>query len=86
MPAPGEVGVSVAASPADWTVALARLETLGLVAFNAQELREGGWVFVCQLKTAQPGQRHRIEAGPAATKAEAIRLALVEAERRTAGR
>ena len=74
----------VAAAP-DWTVPLARLESMGLVAFQANEAKNG-WVFSCQLRTTESGKQHRIEAGPAATKAEAICLALSEAERWASGK
>jgi hypothetical protein len=69
------------ASAATWTDSLVRLEKLGMVAFQAQQLPSGNWRFICQLPTAVPGRKQRIETGPAATKAEAIQLAVVEAER-----
>jgi hypothetical protein len=80
MPGPGALGVRVEPAAFSWTAALARLETLGMTGFQVRELPEGGWRFSCQLRTAQPGRRQRIETGPAASKAEAIRLAVVEAE------
>jgi len=65
----------------DWTACLARLEKLGLVGCQVQQLPQGEWKFVCQLRTAQPGRHYRIESGPAATKADAIKLAVADAER-----
>ena len=54
---------------------------LGIIAFEVQELPQGGWRFVCDVRTTQTGCLRRIETGPAATEAEAISLALVEAGR-----
>ncbi len=79
MPSPGDLGVTPAAP--DWTVTLERLEALGLGTFQFQEAQQGGWVFVGQLHTAQPGHFQRITTGPAPTRGEAIRLALALAER-----
>ena len=55
------------------------MRELGIVAFKVQELPQGGWRFVCDVRTAQAGRLRRIETGPAATEAEAIALALAEA-------
>jgi hypothetical protein len=70
---------------ADWTSALARLEAMGLAAFLFREAPEGGWHFDGQFRTADPARRHRIASGPAATRAEAVQLALAAAERWAAG-
>jgi cell division septation protein DedD len=67
-------------APANWTESLARLEARGMANFQVQQVGEG-WRFVCQMRTAQEGRHQRIEVGPVASKAEAIRLALIEAER-----
>jgi hypothetical protein len=72
----GPTGVDI-----DWTATRQQLKALGVVTFQVGELPEGGWRFVCQLRTAQAGVLHRIEAGPVATEAEAINLALAEAKR-----
>jgi hypothetical protein len=79
MPSPGDLGVNPAA---DWTVTLSRLEAMGLGAFQLQEVPQGGgWVFVGQMRTAQPGHSQRITTTPAATRGAALRLALLEVER-----
>jgi hypothetical protein len=61
------------------------MKEVGIVAFKVPELRQGGWCFVCDARTTQPGRLRRIETGPAATEAEAISLALAEAGRPTGG-
>jgi hypothetical protein len=81
LPKPGELGLNAAPSAAEWTVPLSKLEALGATLFAARENPSGGWTFVCHLRTSDQNRRLRIEAGPVPTKAEAIRLALVEAER-----
>ena len=58
-----------------------RMKELGVVAYQATELPQGGWRFVCDLRTAQPGHLRRIETGPTATETEAIALAIAEAGR-----
>jgi hypothetical protein len=78
MPSPSELGVAPAG---DWTVSLARLEELGLGAFQLQEAPQGGWVFVGQMRTTQPGHYRRIATAPAASRGAALRLALLEVER-----
>jgi hypothetical protein len=70
-----------APSGTDWASLRQRLTELGVVAFQVHELPQGGWRFVCDLRTARPGCLRRIETGPAATEAEAIALALAEAGR-----
>jgi hypothetical protein len=81
LPKPCELGLNAAPSAADWTVSLSKLEALGATLFAVRENPDGGWTFVCQLRTTEQNRRLRIETGPVPTKAEAIRLALVEAER-----
>lgn len=79
---PEQLGIQTpTASVSNWTEALAQLESLGMVNFQVQQV-DDGWRFVCQMKTQQEGRHQRIEVGPVASKAEAIRLALVEAGRR----
>jgi hypothetical protein len=68
-------------SATDWTAIHKRMKEVGIVAFKMPELRQGGWCFVCDVRTDLPGRLRRIEIGPAATEAEAISLALVEAGR-----
>jgi hypothetical protein len=86
---PGEFGVAAVperstanAEPAtDLSMLRQRMKELGVVAYQATELPQGGWRFVCDLRTAQPGRLRRIETGPTATETEAIALALAEAGR-----
>lgn len=88
LPSPAALGVA-AALPApvlggadiDWTATRRQLKDLGVVSFQVNEVAQGGWRFVCQLRTARAEVLHRIEAGPAATEAEAVTLALAEAKR-----
>ena len=77
---PEQLGIRLASATAtNWTESLARLEAMGMVNFQVQRIDEG-WRFVCQMKTEQAGKHQRIEVGPVANKAEAIRLALIEVE------
>ncbi|MBI1914296.1 MAG: hypothetical protein HYS12_06100 [Planctomycetes bacterium] len=69
------------ATGTDWTTVRQRMKEVGIVAFKVLELPQGGWRFVCDVRTTQPGRLRRIETGPAATEAEAITLALAEAGR-----
>ncbi len=83
MPSPDVLGVAAAparSAETDWAATRRRLQELGAVAFQVLE-QPDGWRFVCRLRTAEPGRLHRIEAGPAATEAEAVALALAEADR-----
>src|SRR5262245_43958491 len=82
LPTPGELGVAAQApAPAlDWTATRRRLNELGAVTFQLQQT-SGGWRFACQLRTAVAGQLHRIETAPVASEAEAVALAMAEAER-----
>jgi hypothetical protein len=81
LPSPEELGVGSARADAriDWGTVNRRLEGLGATCFQMQRLAEGRWHVLCLLPTAQPNQTHRVEA-EAGAKAEAIRLALEQAE------
>ncbi len=83
IPSPNTLGVTPAAQ--EWTVTLAQLEAMGLGTFQFQEASQGGWVFVGQMHTSQPGRHQRIATAPAATRGDAIQLALAEAQRWAAG-
>ncbi len=82
LPSPEELGVGVA-RPAeagiDWAAAHRRLEALGAICFQMHQLPRGGWGVTCLLPTGQPDSTHRVEA-EAESKAEAVRLALEQAE------
>lgn len=86
LPRPEELGVKAPSVAADWTTSLQRLESLGVVGYQMVEHPQGGWRFVCQLRTADPSRRQRIETGPVGTKAEAVQLALTAAEARVASK
>lgn len=84
IPSPETLGVSGTPSPSapelcDWEATRRRLRDLGATSFQVLEQRRG-WSFRMNLPTRQPGQSHRIEA-EGRTEAEAVRLALAEAER-----
>jgi hypothetical protein len=81
LPSPEELGVGSAKADLgiDWGTVNRRLEGLGATCFQMQRLAEGRWHVLCLLPTAQPNQTHRVEA-EAGAKAEAIRLALEQAE------
>src|SRR5262249_11672206 len=86
LPPPSALGLAapppaLAAGEADWAAARRRLKELGVVTFQVHELPQGGWRFVCQLRTAQAGVLRRLATAPAATEAEAATLALAEAGR-----
>src|SRR5262245_21783506 len=92
IPSPDALGLAVPPRPAadappgtDWASLRQRMKDLGVVAFEVRELPQGGWHFVCDLRTARPGRLRRIETGPSATEAEAIALALAEAGRLGSG-
>jgi hypothetical protein len=91
LPPPAALGL---AEPPDGTAPVAemdagrahqRLRELGLVGFKVRQ-EANGWRFVCELRTARPGTLHRIETGPAATEAQALALAVAEADRWARGR
>jgi hypothetical protein len=82
MPSPGELGVAESRGrdgKADWNNARERLQQLGAIAFNLDQLGGEGCRFSCFLPTASPSRTHHIEA-TAASESEAIRLALAKAE------
>jgi hypothetical protein len=84
MPTPEQLGI-VRASAADrgdldWTAAHRQLESLGAIGFRFEKLETGGCRFACLLPTRQPSLTHRVEA-EAATAAEAVNLALAQAEK-----
>jgi hypothetical protein len=86
MPTPEQLGI-VRASAADrgdldWTAAHRQLERLGAIGFRVEKLETGGCRFACLLPTRQPRLTHRVEA-EAATEAEAVNLALAQAEKWT---
>jgi hypothetical protein len=81
MPSPAQLGVAAprtAAAGADWSATRSRLNELGAVGFQVDQLPSGGCRFVCWLPRAQPGATERIEA-LAGSEAEAIRLGLERA-------
>ena len=85
LPHPSALGLAAPPSEMDWTATRQHLRELGVVSFQVGEQR-GSWHFVCQMPTATAGVFHRIESGPAATEAEAVTLALAEAQRWRTGR
>ena len=88
MPSPEELGVAVVPRPenlsVDWTAAHVQLDRLGATCFHLERLPKGGCRITCLLPTKQSDRTHRIEA-EAASDADAIRLALAQAERWAAG-
>ena len=81
LPSPAELGVSrpVVAPEIDWSLVHRRMQSLGSVCFHMEKLPQGGYRFLCLLPTSQTDRTHRIEV-EAATEAEAVRLALEQAE------
>jgi hypothetical protein len=82
IPLPEELGLATAKAAdggIDWGTVNHRLDGLGATCFQMQRVPEGRWHVLCLLPTAQPNQTHRVEA-EADAKAEAIRLALEQAE------
>jgi hypothetical protein len=85
LPSPESLGVTASAAPnasdADWTAVLhRRLKGLGATCFQVEQLNPGSECRItCLLPTRDPGRTHRIEAR-AASEAEAVRLALAQAE------
>jgi hypothetical protein len=80
LPSPEKLGVAIRpiADAADWAAIHARIEELGLVSFYMDSLLDGRWRFTCWLPTDRPGLTRRIEC-VAATKAEAVQAALLQA-------
>jgi hypothetical protein len=86
MPSPQALGLTpaspvIASTRLDWDSARRRMQELGVSSFKVDELPQGGWRFVCLLRTATAARPHRVEAGPAGSECEAVRLALDEAAR-----
>lgn len=85
MPTPEQLGVRSSAPTMnsnrdlDLTAAYRRLESLGAVCFRMDKLETGDCRFTCLLTTPQAGVNHRVEAD-ARSSAEAVRLALTQAE------
>jgi hypothetical protein len=89
MPSPQELGVTTAGpadSPAiDWTAVHKQLDRLGATCFHSDQLAAGVYRITCLLPTGESGRSHRVEA-QAEGEAEAVRLALSEANAWAAGR
>jgi hypothetical protein len=82
LPSPEELGVGLgrpAEAGLDWASVHRRLEGLGAVCFQMRQLPQGGWHVTCLLPTAQADRTQRVEA-KAEARAEAVRLALEQAE------
>jgi hypothetical protein len=81
MPSPAQFGIEIREQSrlTDWTAARQRLNVLGAVSFNLDQVPQGGYRFSCFLPTGQSGRTHRIEA-TAASEADAVGLALDSAE------
>lgn len=82
MPSPDKLGVGgrPADGASDWTAIHRRIQELGVVSFQADQLSAEVYQFTCLMPTAEAGRTHRIE-GHGATQAEAARRALDEAQR-----
>jgi hypothetical protein len=88
LPSPEELGVGVgqpAEAGIDWAVVNRRLEALGTVCFQMNKLPQGGWRVTCLVPTGQPDRTRRVEA-EAGARADAVRLALEQAEQGAAAR
>lgn len=80
LPSPEELGVGRPAEAGlDWAAVNRRLEGLGAVCFQMRQLPQGGWHVTCLLPTGQADRTQRVEA-KAEARAEAVRLALEQAE------
>ena len=82
IPSPEELGLAAAKAGdggIDWGAVNRRLDGLGATCFQMQRVPAGRRHVLCLLPTAQPNQTHRVEA-EADAKAEALRLALEQAE------
>ena len=82
MPSPDKLGVAGKAADVapDWEAIHRRIQELGVVSFQADQLSAEVFQFTCLMPTAEAGRTHRIE-GHGATQAEAARRALDEARR-----
>jgi len=89
MPPPEQLGVAsarpAAADSPDWAVVHHRLDLLGACSIQLDKLGRGGCRFTCLLPTGTPDRFHRVES-QAATAAEAVRLALDDAEKWAGGK
>lgn len=88
IPSPEELGIaraSIDEAQPDWAAFHRQLDTLGARSFHVEKLPQGGYQFSCLLPTSQADRCHRVEA-TAATEAQAIRMALQEAEQWVAAR
>ncbi len=68
----------------DWSAAHRKLENLHALCYRMENLGQGGFRFTCLLATNQAGQTHHVEAD-ANNEAEAVRLALNQAEKWASG-
>jgi hypothetical protein len=85
LPSPEQLGVAVAPPPAadsglDMSAVDHRLQALGAVCFQMNKLAGERWRVTCLLPTNQTDCTHRVEA-EAATKAEAVRVVVEQAEK-----
>ena len=89
MPSPEQLGVDDARSAAgdgpDWTLFHRRLDQLGACSIHLDKLPAGGCRFTCLLPTGRRDRFHRVES-QAATEAEAVQLALDDAEKWVGGK
>jgi hypothetical protein len=83
LPTPEELGLApakAADTAFDWAGLERRLQALRAVGFQMSQTTQGNWKAVCMLPTAQAEKLHRIET-EGASRAEAVRLALDQAEK-----
>jgi hypothetical protein len=88
MPSPEQLGVTAAkaAEPCAGDAGMTeRLGHLGAQNYQVEKLAQGGYLVTFLLPTVEPNRSHRILA-KAGTEAEAVRLALDEAEQWAGGR
>lgn len=86
LPSPEALGIGTRkpTTAIDWTIVHQRLDQLGATCFQKHRLPDGGCRITCLLPS-QPGTQHRIDT-QATSEAEALRLALDQAERWAARR
>jgi hypothetical protein len=83
IPTPEELGVAssrTAPGNGDWLPGYRRLLDMGAYSFRIDRVPAGGFQITCLLPAGQAQRVRRIET-QAGTEAEAVRLAVVEAER-----
>ncbi|HEV3259014.1 MAG TPA: hypothetical protein VG013_19235 [Gemmataceae bacterium] len=89
IPSPEQLGLACAEPAAgdspDWTALHRRLDQLGAWSIQLDKLPAGGCRFTCLLPTGTPDRFHRVES-QAGTPAEAVRLALDDAEKWAGGK